>query len=128
MGTSIKVVINALLAESMASFAENVALGRALGLDEGTLFGVLLAGAVTPPFLAGKRDFMLSDDYELQFPLRWMRKDLRMVAEAAADSGVEVPLAETAAASYQGAIDAGLGDVDFSAIYRHVTGGPEPPR
>lgn len=127
MGTSIKVVVNAMLSESMAAFAENVALGRSLGLSEEALHEVLIGGPVTPPFLAMKQAGMLSDEYDLQFPMQWMHKDLRMVAAAAAEGGVHVPLAEAAADAYQEAIDAGLGGLDFSALYRHALGRvPEP--
>lgn len=118
MGVSIKVVINSLLASSLATFAESVALGQSLGLSEEMLFNVLIGGAVTAPFLANKRDKMTTGDYSAQFPLRWMHKDLQMFLEAAGDTNVTVPLATATKDVYQAAIQDGLGDVDFSAIYR----------
>lgn len=118
MGVSIKVVINSLLASSLATFAECVALGQSLGLSEEMLFNVLIGGAVTAPFLANKRDKMTTGDYSAQFPLRWMHKDLQMFLEAAGDTNVTVPLATATKDVYQAAIQDGLGEVDFSAIYR----------
>lgn len=118
MGVSIKVVINSLLASSLATFAESVALGQSLGLSEEMLFNVLIGGAVTAPFLANKRDKMTTGDYSAQFPLRWMHKDLQMFLEAAGDTNVTVPLATATKDVYQAAIQDGLGEVDFSAIYR----------
>jgi 3-hydroxyisobutyrate dehydrogenase/glyoxylate/succinic semialdehyde reductase len=120
MGSSIKVVINALLASAMTSFAESVTLGLALGLAEERLFDILIGGPVTAPFLAMKRPMMAEDAYEPQFPLRWMRKDLQMAAEAALDVGMTLPLASAAETQYADAIAAGLGDLDFAAIYRHL--------
>jgi len=119
MGTSIKVVINSLLASAMATFAESVALGQALGLSEEILFNTLIGGPVTAPFLAMKREKMVNDDYDVQFPLQWMHKDVLMTAEAAKDVNFEIPLSAATERVYQAALQDGLGSLDFSAIYRY---------
>lgn len=119
MGTSMKVVINSLLALSMAAFSESVALGQALGLSEATLHQILVGGAVTAPFVAAKKAIIDEGAYDPpQFPLRLMYKDLLMVAEAARDTGIPMPLSEATKAIYAQAVDEGLGDDDFSAVYR----------
>jgi len=117
MGSALKIVVNSLLASAMASFAESVALGQALGIGEETLFNVLIGGPVVPPFVAFKKEKMTTGDYAAQFPLRWIHKDLQMASEAAFDVGVPLPLVETTKALYQFANQAGLGAADFSAIY-----------
>ncbi len=83
MGTSIKLVINALVATAMASFSESVALGQALGLSEEMLFNALIGSPASAPFLAVKRDMITTGDYETQCPMKWVEKDMQMVAEAA---------------------------------------------
>ena len=55
MGTSLKVVINHMLASTMAVFSEGAVLGEALGLSQQQLFDVLIGGPVVPPYLTGKR-------------------------------------------------------------------------
>lgn len=119
MGTSIKVVINSLLAGSMASFAESMALGQALGLSEELLLNVLIGGPVTAPFVANKRDKIVTGDYTAQFPLQWMYKDLQMMLEAAKDTNITAPMAVATKDVYHAAIKDGLGELDFSAIYRY---------
>ena len=119
MGSSIKVVINSILAAAIAVFSESVALGRALGLSQEMLFETLIGGPVTAPFIANKRDKMTNGNYSAQFPLQWMYKDLLMMLEAAGDTGVSAPLATAARDVYQAAIHEGFGDMDFSAIYQH---------
>ncbi|NDJ63091.1 MAG: NAD(P)-dependent oxidoreductase, partial [Chloroflexi bacterium] len=120
MGTSMKVILNMLLATTMAAFAEGVALGEALGFDKATLLNVLVGSAVAPPYVAGKRQKLESGDYPADFPLRWMQKDLHMVTLAAYEAGVALPVANTAKEIYQLGIRAGLGEDDFSAIYRLI--------
>jgi 3-hydroxyisobutyrate dehydrogenase/glyoxylate/succinic semialdehyde reductase len=119
MGTSLKVVINSLLAAAMATFAESAALGQALGLSEEILFNTLIGGPVTAPFLAMKREKMVTDDYDVQFPLQWMHKDVLMTAEAAKDVEFEMPLSAAVRSAYHAAIQDSLGSLDFSAIYRY---------
>lgn len=122
MGTSMKVVVNMLLATSMAAFAEGLVLGEKLGLSREMMLNVLIGGPVVAPFVGGKRDKIESDDYDPEFPLRWMQKDLHMVTQAAYEVETPLPTANIAKEIYQLAIKQGLGDEDFSAIYRFFKG------
>lgn len=117
MGMSLKLVINHLLGSAMQAFAEGVTLGEALGIDRATLMNALIGGPVTAPFIAMKRDKMESGNYDTDFSLKWMHKDLHMVAEAAYEYGVAMPLSATVRESYRLARQRGLGEQDFAAIF-----------
>ncbi len=117
MGNALKLVINHLLATSMAAFAEGMVLGEALGISQERLLNTLLNVPVTPAYLAGKRPMFESGDYEAQFPLQWMQKDTQMVAEAAFDAGVAMPLANATKEAYQLAARYGYAEQDLAAIY-----------
>lgn len=117
MGTSLKMVVNHLLASSMTSFAEATRLGEALGIPQTLLLDTLIGGPVTPPYLTGKRGKLESGDYDPEFPLKWMYKDLEMVVDAADQAGVPVPLADLVKARYQDATERGWGETDFSGMY-----------
>lgn len=119
-GTSLKMVVNHLLGSTMVGFAEGLVLGEALGLPQSLLLDVLIGGPVVPPYLAGKREKLESDAYEPEFPLKWMYKDMHMVSVAAYEVGVPMSLAHLVKESYQGAVRAGLGDKDFSALYAYL--------
>lgn len=118
MGISLKLVLNHLLGTSMVAFAEGVALGRALGISQEVLLKTLIGGPVTPPYLVGKQAKFATADFTAEFPLQWMHKDLQMVAEAAQEIGAMIPLSELAQEQYQTAIQQGLGQLDFSAVYQ----------
>ena len=120
MGTSLKLIVNHMLATSMAAFAEGVVLGEALGLSEAMLFDVLIGGPVVPAYLGSKRASLEQDDYEVSFPLKWIHKDMHMITKAAYDVGAPMPVANLTKELYQLAVQAGLGDEDFGAIYKHV--------
>lgn len=123
MGTSLKLVINLLLGTSMAAFAEALILGQALGISEEMLLKVLLGGAVAAPFLSTKKEKLEQEDYAAEFPLQWMQKDLHMVAIAANEVGVAIPLTSNVKELYRLAMQQGLGEQDFSAIHSFLKEG-----
>ncbi|MEM7334978.1 MAG: NAD(P)-dependent oxidoreductase, partial [Chloroflexota bacterium] len=120
--SSLKLVVNLMLATSMATFAEGIAFGEALGISQEQLFNVLIGGPVTPPYLASKRGKLEKQDYSPQFPLKWMHKDLQMVALAAYENDVPMPLAHATKELYAQAIKSGHGDQDLAAIYEYLSG------
>lgn len=120
-GTSMKMVINLLLGNAMAAFAEAMALGEALGLSQELLFDSLLGTPVLAPFLSAKREKIDNRDYEPEFPLRWMQKDLHLAAVSAFEAGVAMPLTNIAKEIYRLAMRDGHATEDFSAIYEFVT-------
>ncbi len=120
MGTSLKMVVNVLLAEAMVAFSEGMALGQSLGISQATLLEVLLGGPVVAPSVAIKRQNIERREYEADFPLRWMQKDLHLAAVTAYEQEVALPMAAIAKEVYQMAIGSGLGDQDYSAIYEFL--------
>src|ERR1700724_2444638 len=120
-GTSMKMVINLLLGNAMVAFAEAMALGQGLGLSSKLLFDSLVGTPAVAPFLAAKRDKIDNDDYEPEFPLRWMQKDLHLAAVSAFEAGVAMPLTNVAKEMYRLAMRNGHATEDFSAIYEFVT-------
>lgn len=116
-GTSMKMVFNLLLGNAMHTFAEGMKLGESLDLNPEMLFDQLLESPVVAPFIKTKRDKMEAKEYNAEFPLRWMQKDLQLAAETAAEQGIKLPANEVAKENYRIAIDKGRGDQDFSAIY-----------
>jgi 3-hydroxyisobutyrate dehydrogenase-like beta-hydroxyacid dehydrogenase len=120
-GTSMKMVINLLLGNAMAAFAEAMALGEGLGLSQELLFDSLLGTPVVAPFLTTKREKIDNRDYEAEFPLRWMQKDMHLATLSAYEAGVAMPLTNVAKEVYRLATRGGHATEDFSAIYEFVT-------
>jgi 3-hydroxyisobutyrate dehydrogenase/glyoxylate/succinic semialdehyde reductase len=120
-GTSVKMVINLLLGTGMAAFAEAMALGKGLGLSSKMLFDSLLGTPAVAPFLATKRQKIESGNYEAEFPLRWMQKDMHLASVSAYESGVAMPLTNAAKELYRLAMREGHATRDFSAIYDYLT-------
>jgi len=120
-GTSMKMVINLLLGTGMAAFAEAMALGEGLGLTSKMLFDSLLGTPAVAPFLASKREKIESGNYDAEFPLRWMQKDMHLATVSAYETGVAMPLANVTKEIYRLAMRDGHATEDFSAIYEFAT-------
>jgi 3-hydroxyisobutyrate dehydrogenase-like beta-hydroxyacid dehydrogenase len=122
MGTSMKMVINLLLGIGMASFAEAMALGQGLGLSRKLLFDSLLGTPAVPPFLASKREKIEKGSYEVEFPLRWMQKDMHLASLSAYEAGITMPVTNLTKEIYRFAMRGGHDTEDFSAIYEFMMG------
>jgi 3-hydroxyisobutyrate dehydrogenase/glyoxylate/succinic semialdehyde reductase len=120
MGTAMKMVNNLLLAGAMAAFSEAMVFGEALDIPRQALFDTLLKSPVTAPFLALKRPLLESGDFETQFPLKWMHKDLQLASVTAYECGVALPDMHAVKESFALAVRSGLGEKDFSAIYQYL--------
>src|SRR6266481_4430832 len=120
-GTSMKMVVNLLLGNAMAVFAEGMALGEGLGLSRTVLFDSLLNTPAVAPFLKSKRAKIDKGNYEAEFPLRWMQKDMHLATVSAYESGVAIPVTNVAREIYRLAMREGHAAEDFSAIYDYLT-------
>ena len=120
MGTAMKVVVNLLVGNAMAAFAEGMALGEGLGISRNVLFDSLLGSPAVAPFLASKREKIESGIYQAEFPLRWQQKDLHLAAVSAFESGVAMPVTNAAKELYRLAMMEGHALEDFSAIYKYL--------
>lgn len=121
-GSAFKMLVNALLAQSMVAFSETVLLGEKLGLDRGFLLKVLPTLPVAASFTAAKAEMIWADSYEVMFPLELMHKDLHLATLSAYEKQQPLYLTNLTKELFAGAKAAGLGRLDFSAIHSYLEG------
>ncbi|MCB0629590.1 MAG: NAD(P)-dependent oxidoreductase [Saprospiraceae bacterium] len=119
-GSSFKMLVNAMLAQSMVAFAETLLLGEKMGLDKTFLLNILPNLAVSAPFTKAKAEMIRSGQYNVMFPLELMHKDLHLVTLTAYQHGQPLFLANLAKELFAGAEAAGLGREDFAAVYAYL--------
>jgi 3-hydroxyisobutyrate dehydrogenase-like beta-hydroxyacid dehydrogenase len=81
----------------------------------------LLGTPAVAPFLALKRDKVDNRNYEAEFPLRWMQKDMHLATVSAYEAGVAMPLTNVTKEIFRLAMRDGHATEDFSAIYEFLT-------
>lgn len=120
-GASMKMVINLVLGQAMLAFSEAMVLGESLGFTKDILFQALVGGPVTAPFIAGKKEKISKNKFEPEFPLQLMYKDFQLASQTGYENNVALPSTNAAKEIYALANKYGLGDLDFSAIYKFLS-------
>ncbi len=117
-GASFKMLVNVLLAQSMVIFSEAIVLGEKVGLDKQFLLDTLPNLVVAAPFTKFKASMIEKDNYEVQFPLEWMYKDLQLATLTAYEHQHPLFLANLTKELYAQAIQKGYGRLDFAAVHK----------
>jgi 3-hydroxyisobutyrate dehydrogenase/2-hydroxy-3-oxopropionate reductase len=114
-GQSAKLVMNLQIALIYEGFAEGLTLAAKLGVDAEKLIPLVNASMVKSGVVEYKAPFVLGRDFAANFPLRLMRKDIRLALEAAKEARVKLPGLETVEEIYEMAIEDGHADLDYAA-------------
>lgn len=115
-GAKMKLVTNLVLGLNRAALAEGFALAEHLHLDLQETCAILRESMAYSRIMDTKGPKMLSGDFTPQAKLSQHLKDVRLMLEAAADSGARLPLTQTHKELLAAAEAAGLGELDNSAI------------
>ena len=121
-GSAFKMLVNALLAQSMLAYAETALLGEKLGFSRDFLMDTLPNLPVSAPFLQGKAELIREGDFGAQFPLELMHKDLHLLEETAYEENQPMFLASLAKTVYGSAQQSGYGREDFAAVFEFLKG------
>lgn len=119
-GSSFKMLVNAILAQNMVIFSEAVLLGEKMGLSKSFLLDTLPNLAVSAPFTKSKAEMIRSGNYEVQFPLELMHKDLHLAALSAYELNQPLFLVNLAKEMFAEAKKGGMGRLDFAAIHHFL--------
>lgn len=128
-GHALKICNNMMTGMSMVAISEVFGLAEQFGLDFQTVFDVISTGSANCwalsnycPVPGPVPSSPANRDYAPLFPLAGMLKDMRLSQSLAASLGANTPLAASTTAIYQLAVSSGLGDQDFSAIFKMIGG------
>ncbi len=122
-GQAAKICNNMLLGATMIATCEAFVLAERLGLEAGKFFDIASVSSGQSwsmtsycPVPGVGPETPADRDYEGGFAAALMLKDLKLAAEAAAESGAATPMGARAAELYQAFADQGGGGRDFSGI------------
>ena len=116
-GQAIKVVNQHLCSVHIVAAAEALNLATTLGLDPGTVLGLVERGAAGSWMLSDRGPRMLAGtDVEVTSTIGIFVKDSSLVFDAARTAGASTPLLDIARDRYQQAADAGLAMRDDSRV------------
>jgi 3-hydroxyisobutyrate dehydrogenase-like beta-hydroxyacid dehydrogenase len=114
-GEAAKLAMNLQIAVIYEGFAEALTLATKLGVDAETMLPLIEASMVRSGVVDYKAPFVLKRDFSANFPLRLMRKDIRLALEAAKEARVKLPALETVEEIYEMATEDGNENLDYAA-------------
>jgi 3-hydroxyisobutyrate dehydrogenase len=115
-GARLKLINNFLSGSQAAALAEALSLIERSGLDVDKALGVLTEGAPGSPIVKTLSGRMTQRQYEPQFLLRLMAKDLRYAVSEAELQDLDLDMGRAALRVFEHAITAGQGEEDMSAV------------
>jgi 3-hydroxyisobutyrate dehydrogenase/2-hydroxy-3-oxopropionate reductase len=120
-GAAMKLAVNTVIFGLNEALAEGLVLAERAGIPRERAYDVLAASAVGAPYVGYKRAaFLDPDGTPGAFSVDLAIKDLRLIAEMAADVGMGIPQAATNLEVLEAVAAAGDGDRDFSVVAGHL--------
>ncbi|MFT4050015.1 MAG: NAD(P)-dependent oxidoreductase [Solirubrobacterales bacterium] len=119
-GSRMKLVTNDWVLTQTVMLAEAMKLCDALGLDQRAFLDAIDGAPVGSSYAQAKGAMYLAGEYPPNFPLEWGAKDAVLIADAARDAGLDLPLAAGTEQAFARALDAGRGREDVAAIFDYV--------
>ncbi|NEE02387.1 NAD(P)-dependent oxidoreductase [Phytoactinopolyspora halotolerans] len=116
-GAAMKLAVNAVVMGVNQVLSEALVLAEASGVQRSDAYEVFASSAIASPFVQYKRAaFERPEETPVAFSLDLVLKDLTLITTLAQRLGVAMDQTATNRIVAQGAVDAGLGERDMSAI------------
>jgi 3-hydroxyisobutyrate dehydrogenase len=115
-GARMKLINNFLCGVQIASLAEALAMIERSDLEPAKAVGVLTQGAPGSPLVNAISARMMQRQYEPNFYLQLMTKDLQYATGEAARQGIDAMTGTAALRVFERAMAAGLGEQDIAAV------------
>ncbi|HEV2498572.1 MAG TPA: NAD(P)-dependent oxidoreductase [Terriglobia bacterium] len=122
-GVTMKLINNLTCGVQIATMAEVVALIERTSMDREKVLNLLYAGAPGSPIVKTIGPRMAARNYDLNFVLKLMEKDLRYALALAGQHGADLKTVAAAHQLFQTAAQSGLGGKDMSAVVELLRSG-----
>jgi 3-hydroxyisobutyrate dehydrogenase len=121
-GQSAKMVNQIAIAGVVQGLAEAVAFAKAEGLNTDAVLAAISKGAAGSWQMENRWPTMVDGKYDFGFAVDWMRKDLRIVLEAASVNGTNLELTQMVDQFYAQIQESGGGRLDTSSLAKRLIG------
>lgn len=120
-GSALKLVNNLIMGLSMYGFMEGLSLGESLGLEKEKIFDLMDGSPIAAPMIGSKRDKIVNENYDAEFPMQWLQKDLQLASQTAYEQGASLPGTNAIKEIFALACQNGLAEKDFTAMYSFLS-------
>lgn len=122
LASKMKLINNLVLGTIMGVLAEATALAEKSGIAREQALDILGAGAGNSAILSAKRQKLLTEDFSPHFSVLAILKDLRYLEDMMREHASTSEMRAASERIFAKATEAGLGEQDFSAVYKIIKG------
>ena len=113
-----KLACNMLIAQMILGLGQSLVFAAKGGVAPSVLLEILGESALASPMYASKGKTLLDRQFQANFVVRNMLKDLRLASEAGEQSATPLPMNGLARELFVSAVQHGWGDEDYSAVVK----------
>jgi 3-hydroxyisobutyrate dehydrogenase len=117
---AVKLAMNLQIAMLALALSEGITLARGASIDPEIFLKILNSTYFKTGMSENKAHKMIKDSFEPTFTLANLKKDLDTINQAAEAFGLSLPMSTKANEIYQGAVDAGFGQIDYTGILAYL--------
>ena len=118
MGLQAKLSQNMLLGSLLQAFNESFVLAAKAGVDLNLLLDIVNNSAARSGMVSAKAPMALARNFEPNFSVKWLEKDMALMLESAAEHNVPAPVTALSREMLRAAIAEGYGDEDIIGSVR----------
>ncbi|HEY3825977.1 MAG TPA: NAD(P)-dependent oxidoreductase [Bryobacteraceae bacterium] len=118
MGLHAKLTQNLVLSNLLQAFNEGIVLSTKAGVDPKLMLDILSNSAAKSGLIDYKAPFIFRRDFETNFSVKWMHKDMGLMLESAQELSVPLFLTSLSRQLFQAAITGGHGEEDICSTIK----------
>jgi 3-hydroxyisobutyrate dehydrogenase/2-hydroxy-3-oxopropionate reductase len=118
MGLQAKLSQNMLIGGMLQAFNESFVLAAKAGVDLNLLLDIVNNSAARSGMVSAKAPMALARNFEPNFSVKWLEKDMALMLESAAEHNVPAPVTALSREMLRAAIAEGYGDEDIIGSVR----------
>ena len=122
MGLQAKLSQNLILSSILMAFNEGMVLAAKGGVDPTLMLDILDNSAAKSGLISYKAPFVFRRDFQPNFSVKWMDKDIGLMLESGKELGVPLILTGITRQLFQTAIAAGHGEEDICSTIKVLEG------
>jgi 3-hydroxyisobutyrate dehydrogenase/2-hydroxy-3-oxopropionate reductase len=118
MGLNAKLTQNLVLSNILCAFNEGIVLATKAGVDPKLMIEILDKSAAKSGLINFKAPFVFARNFDTNFSVKWMHKDIGLMIESGKDLDVPLPLTGLTQQMFRAAIAKGWGDDDICSTIK----------
>jgi 3-hydroxyisobutyrate dehydrogenase/2-hydroxy-3-oxopropionate reductase len=118
MGLNAKLTQNLILSNILQAFNEGIVLATKAGVNPELMLEILDKSAAKSGLINFKAPFVFARNFETNFSVKWMHKDIGLMLDSARELGVPLPLTSLTQQMFRAAIAKGHGDEDICSTIK----------